>query len=436
VITPLLAAAFPVISGSRLTVNQAINTYGLSAKPTLLDRAFSQTRRVPRLLVLMLTNTFRKKGRVILTQISLVLSGLIFMMVMSARDSTAYTFSDVIFSILNFNVNFLLEDAERINRIEEMTLEHPDVKAVEMWGLNSGAIRLQGEPATDDDESVVFFGVPLPTELYGPQIRGGRWLLPEDTYAVVLNQRLAHDAGIDVGDWVTVDHGPSGEADWLVVGLLFDIIIPNTAHAPRDVLLREIGSAGRSSSVWIQTVREDPESEVAAAKSIRAFYEERGIDVDPAGIFNADTSSEITAQVLDQFGIIITLLLVMAILIGLVGSIALSGVLSLNVLERRREIGVMRAVGASDRSVGLLFVGEGLILGLLSWLIALPLSIPAGQIMVQAIGQAVDAEIVYKFTPVGALLWLVIIIVLSIAASWLPARSAIRISVRQSLAYQ
>jgi putative ABC transport system permease protein len=84
----------------------------------------------------------------------------------------------------------------------------------------------------------------------------------------------------------------------------------------------------------------------------------------------------------------------------------------------------------------LLFVGEGLILGLLSWLIALPLSIPAGQIMVQAIGQAVDAEIVYKFTPVGALLWLVIIIVLSIAASWLPARSAIRISVRQSLAYQ
>ena len=309
VITPLLAAAIPVISGSRITVNQAINTYGLSAQPTMLDRAFSQTRRVPRLLVLMLTNTFRRKGRVILTQITLVLSGLIFMMVMSARDSVTFTFSEVMFSILDFNVNFLLEESESINHIEELTLDHPDVKAVEMWGLNSGSIRRQGEPATDDDEGVVFFGVPLPTELYDPQMRGGRWLLPEETYAVVLNHKLAQDAGVGIGDWVTVDHGPSGEADWLVVGLLFDVTNPNAAYASRDVLLREIGSAGKASSVWIQTVREDPASEVAAAKSIRVFYEERGIDVNPAGIFNADTSSETKAQALNNFGVIITLLL-------------------------------------------------------------------------------------------------------------------------------
>ncbi|UCG26041.1 MAG: hypothetical protein JSW55_08675, partial [Chloroflexota bacterium] len=127
VITPLLAAAIPVISGSRITVNQAISTYGLSAKPTLLDRAFSRTRRVPRLLVLTVTNTFRRKGRVFLTQITLVLSGLIFMMVMSARDSVTYTLSEVMFSILDFNVNFLLEDSQSINHIEELTLDHPDV---------------------------------------------------------------------------------------------------------------------------------------------------------------------------------------------------------------------------------------------------------------------------------------------------------------------
>ncbi|UCG26042.1 MAG: FtsX-like permease family protein [Chloroflexota bacterium] len=305
-----------------------------------------------------------------------------------------------------------------------------------MWGLNSGSIRRQGEPATYDDMGVDFLGVPLPTELYGPQMRGGRWLAPEDTYTVVLNHKLAQDVGVGVGDWVTIDHGPSGEADWLVVGLLFEVTRPNTAFVSRDVLLREIGSEDKARSVWIQTVREDPASEVAAAKSIRAFYEESGIDVNPAGIFEADTSSGIEEQLLNNFTIIISLLLVMAILIGIVGSIGLSGVLSLNVLERRREIGVMRAVGASDRSVSALFVGEGLILGLLSWLIALPLSIPAGQLMVGAIGQAVNNELVYKFTPVGSLLWLVIIVILSIVASWLPARRAVRISVRQSLAYQ
>jgi putative ABC transport system permease protein len=121
---------------------------------------------------------------------------------------------------------------------------------------------------------------------------------------------------------------------------------------------------------------------------------------------------------------------------GVVGGIALSGVLSLSVLERRREIGVMRAIGASSWAIARLFIGEGLLLGLLSWLIALPLSIPAGILMAQGLGAAIQGEIVYKYTPTGALYWLAIIVVLSITASWLPARGATRISVRDSLAYQ
>lgn len=75
-------------------------------------------------------------------------------------------------------------------------------------------------------------------------------------------------------------------------------------------------------------------------------------------------------------------------------------------------------------------------MGWLSWLIALPLSVPAGRVMVQALGAAFNLDIVYKYTPNGAILWLVIITILSIIASWLPARSATRISVRESLAYQ
>jgi putative ABC transport system permease protein len=121
---------------------------------------------------------------------------------------------------------------------------------------------------------------------------------------------------------------------------------------------------------------------------------------------------------------------------GVVGGIALSGVLSLSVLERRREIGVMRAIGASSWAIFRLFAGEGLMLGWLSWLIAAPLSIPAGYLMTRALGAAVQGEIVYNFTATGALYWLIIITVLSIIASWLPARNATQVSVRESLAYQ
>lgn len=435
-LAPLLAALVPIISGSRITVNQAINTYGLNVEPNALDKLLARIKGLPRLILMMVSNTFRKKGRVLLTEITLVLSGLIFIMVMTAQASADYTFGELLFDILNFDVNMLLRDSERIDRLEALTLAHPDVKAVEMWAFNNASLRPMGTDASDDDESAIIFGVPLPTELYGHQLREGRWLVPEDERAVVLNQKLARDAGLGVGDWITFDHGASGESDWQIVGLLFDPVLPSSAHVSRDVLSRELGSAGRAASLWIQINRQDPEGQLAAAQSLREYYEDNQVDINPAGIFGAETAGEIRAQIANNFGVIVTLLLTMAFVIAIVGGIALSGTLSLNVIERRREIGVMRAIGAKSREVGLLFIGEGLILGLLSWAIAVPLSIPAGRLMTTAIGTAINNEIVYRFSPMGALLWLVIIVVLSVIASWFPARSAIRISVRQSLAYQ
>src|SRR5690606_28955884 len=110
-------------------------------------------------------------------------------------------------------------------------------------------------------------------------------------------------------------------------------------------------------------------------------------------VFGKDTSVEIIDGVMVQFAVIFTLLATMSVLIGVVGSLALSGVLSLNVLERRREIGVLRAIGASSAAVGGQFVGEGLILGLLSWLIAWPLSLPVGQLMVSGLSSALGSQL-------------------------------------------
>jgi putative ABC transport system permease protein len=434
-LAPLLASLIPIFSGARTTVREAISTYGLSAGAGLLDRLLARTERVPRLAVLTISNTFRNKGRVLLTQITLVLSGLIFMMVMSAGDSVRNTFGDVIFSILRFNVNFQFEDPERIHQVETLTLAHPEVKAVETWNLVGGAIRPAGQPESDDDEGVIMFGVPLPTTLYGPQMQAGRWLQPEDRQAVVLNQKLAEEVGVGVGDWVTVDHGVDGETSWQIVGLLLDPVITSSAHVPRRAMLMALNQVGKANSVWIQTVRDDPAGEIAAAQHLRQYYEEHQLDLSPVATFGQDTASEITRFLVGQFSMIITLLAVMAIVIGAVGGIALSGVLSLNVMERTREIGVMRAIGASSGAIARLFIGEGLILGWLSWAIAVPLSIPGGRLMTQAVGVPFGMNLVYIYRPTGAVYWLVIITVLSIAASWFPARAATRISVRDSLAY-
>lgn len=437
IFAPLLVALVPIIKGSRITVREAINTYGLVSKTTRLERLLSRMKKVSRLLLLTISNTFRHKARVILTQITLVLSGLIFIMVMSVGDSTTYTFNDLLFSILNSNINLLFENEERITQMEGISESFPGVVRAEMWGFGNGTGRPQTAEETDDDPNVTLFGVPADTTLYGYQLRGGRWLLEEDVNAVVLNQELAEDLNVQIGDWVTVDQGVTGDSDWKVVGLVFDPLLTNTALVPRSALLREQNSIGRTNSIWVQLDNDNPQFEQETVLLMRQTFEDMGIDVAPGGVINSqDTASEVVAGINSQFQSIIVLLATMAVLIGIVGSISLSGVLSLNVMERQREIGVMRAIGASSWDIARLFIGEGLILGWMSWLIAFPLSLPAGRLMAGALSAALGTEIVYYYTPNGALIWLAIITVLSIVASWLPARRATRISVRQSLAYQ
>jgi len=209
-LSPVLACMIPIFAGARITVREAISTYGLRASSSLLARLLAKAQRIPRLVSLTISNTFRHKQRVLLTQITLVLSGVIFMTVLSAKDATVYTLDDLFLSILRFNINFQLREPERIDRVEALTLSQPGVKAVEMWSLEGATIRPEGQAESNDDEPALLFGVPLPTSLYGPQMRAGRWLQPGDTYAAVLNQKLARDAGVGVGDTVTFDHSIYG----------------------------------------------------------------------------------------------------------------------------------------------------------------------------------------------------------------------------------
>ncbi|MBN1535539.1 MAG: ABC transporter permease [Anaerolineales bacterium] len=436
---PLLASFIPIISGVRITVREAISTYGLTTDTGFIEKMLARAKHISRMILLTISNALRNKRRVVILELSLVISGLIFMMVVIVYDSVVFTIKDVMFAILNADITLLFNDYERNKHIEEMTLGYPGVKAVEMWGLANANIRPKGQPATEDDESITMFGVPLPTNLYGYQMRQGRWLQPEDSYAIVLNQKLAEEIDVKIGDWITIKYENDKESDWQVVGLVFDPIFTNAGNVPREVLLRDLNQVGRGIAVWIQTIDQNPEKQTALAKELRDFYKKNGVEVSAVrGVFGfgGDATHEVASALIKQFNFLIVLLAVMAIIIGLVGSIALSGALSLSVMERRREIGVMRAIGASSWTIARLFIGEGLLLGWLSWLIALPISIPAGRGMVAILSNAFGLDISYHYTLTGAIMWFFVITILSIIASWLPARGASKISVRESLAYQ
>lgn len=441
-LAPLLASLLPIFQTARVTVREAISTYGLSTNVGMLEKIMNRLRVFSRLTIVTISNTFRHKGRVFLLELTLWVVGLAFMAVVSVRDSASYTFKDLLFTILNVNITMVFKNPERIDYITDLTLQYPGIKAVELWGSGGGTIRPRGQPATDDDEGIVLFGVPLPTQAYAYQLRAGRWLTSEDDYAIVINKKQAEDIGengVGVGDWVTVKFSEKNERDYQVVGLVFDPLNTTVALVERNHLLQDLGSVGRSNAVWIQTEQKGLAAEQTIAKGLRQYYEANHVQVSSQrGIFGigGESTTETGDTFVNQFNFILYLLFLVEILIGLIGIIAMWGVLSMSVMERRREIGVMRATGASSFTIFRMFIGEGLILGWLSWLLAFPIAIPLSRyVMLPFLGSLFQIELVYKFQVTGIILWLFIITIISIIASVFPASGATQVSVRESLAY-
>ena len=161
-------------------------------------------------------------------------------------------------------------------------------------------------------------------------------------------------------------------------------------------------------------------------------YEAAGIEVG-----GSETLSELRAQITNQFQIIVVLLAAMALLIAAVGGLGLMGTMSINVLERTREIGVIRAVGASDRSVLSVVLVEGLFIGVLSWIMAAIVAYPIGLWLSNLVGNnLLETPLTYVYSIRGAIIWIVAVLLIAGLASFLPARNASNMSVRETLAYE
>jgi putative ABC transport system permease protein len=163
-----------------------------------------------------------------------------------------------------------------------------------------------------------------------------------------------------------------------------------------------------------------------------AIYEEKGIQVASSEIGSDFVSSQkATTDILVYF------MLVMATLIAIVGGLGLMGTMSINVLERTREIGVMRAIGASNGNIQSIVIVEGMVIGLISWVISILLSFPITSVLTFGVGMAIlTAPMPAVFSPSGVIVWLLFTILIATIASAMPARRASKLTVRDTLAYE
>jgi putative ABC transport system permease protein len=436
-LVPILAAFIPIWSGVRISVREAISTYGLTGSAGLLERTLARLRGIPYSLSLVMSNAFRNRRRVLFIEITLVLAGVIFMMVIGVNDATRFTYGDKLTSIHNYQISLQFENPARVQRTKNLALTNPNINAVESWLVMSGKARASNQPDSEvSDPRIRLFGMPADSNIYSPDLQSGRWIKPGDGRAAVISKQLADETGWNVGQQITITAADGREDDWLIVGIAYDPIADTALFVPLSAIQKELGLQGQANTLFAQSEYRGGEQLGSVALQLSDMYTARGYDLVPSSVFGYSTINEIVEQTTGGFSLILQLLAIMAVIIAVVGGVGLSGVLSLNVLERRREIGVMRSVGASTWRVIRLYVSEGVILGWLSWMIALPLSIPAAYLLAtRGLSFALNQQLVYTFSPSGALIWLVVITFLAVFASSLPARGAAKLSVNESLAY-
>jgi len=243
---------------------------------------------------------------------------------------------------------------------------------------------------------------------------------------------FAEEYGVEVGDEVAFTILGS-ESTWRVAGVTLDVDSSQFEFfVPFDVLANEISAEHLVHFVQLKIEQPGIESEKRIAEMLSDRYEEHGY-----GTTGYWSLSEGRKQNVDMFGTLTYTLMSMAILAAVVGSIGLMSTMSINVVERLREIGVMRSVGASSPSIVAVFVTEGVLLGLISWLLVVPLSVPSAKLFTDVIGQTVVGfGLDFEYAVGGVAIWLSIVLVLSALASLWPALKATRVSVRETLAYE
>ena len=441
---PILVGLTPVLNGSRISVQRALSN-DLSQAPSALKPSAATPRlslqarlaqvlarrgiHIPRPLLMSIRNTFRRKRRLALTLFTLTMGGAIFIAVFNVRVSL-HDYIEQIGKYFLADVTIDFDRPYRLSEIDLVARQIPGVVGVEGWAFVSAEVLYPDDSVA---ENLTILAPPADSKLVSPILVAGRWLQAGDRRGIALSESiLDRFPGLEPGQTLRLKVNGESE-DWQVVGLFkFTDQEGTFAYGTYASIAELTGIPNRSLSYRIVTEDHAPASQQTTSEALDVHFRSQGYKVRDTrtGLSTLRTASE-------SLDILVTFLLIMAVLTASVGSMGLAGAMGMNVLERTREIGIMRSIGATDREILRLVVVEGVVIGGLSWILAVLLSFPITYLLSTILSLAVfRSPIDVKFTLEGFGLWLIVVLVLSALASVLPARSAARLTIREVLAYE
>ncbi|HEX2914247.1 MAG TPA: FtsX-like permease family protein [Chloroflexia bacterium] len=418
----LVAALIPAWSGTAISVRKALGSYGISSTygEGWIDRLLARIRKVPPLVAMSLRNLARRKTRNLITFGVVALSCAAFLAAQSASASLERTITDLygIYGAdgwVQFNNRLNDGFAERLKTVDGVEIAEP-------WSKGRATVK-----ASQTD----LWGVPYDTQLYQKPVVEGRWFGPNENNVALATTTLAQAKNIHVGDTIEIEVGKVTD-HLLIIGLLEDNskYLGSTSSGklftPKDTAERLLRHLGTADFFSLSFARHDKAFVDQTMSEVESQFKQFG-PATLAAYSDKDSAQQITA-------ILQLMLYAMVAIIGLIGAIGVINTLTLNVLERRREIGVLRSLGGSNVRLVQVFLTEGLMLGLLGFIVGLVLGYPLATLLVGFIGQSTfPLNFVFDLRMVG--LTLLFALALTAAASLGPALAAARVKISQTIRY-
>jgi len=442
-LVPLCSALWPLWAGTRITVRAAISAYGLRATGATggvpLRSWGHQISWVPQSIWLGLRGLFRRPGRTLTTLLALALSSATFLAVQVTNDSLAANAS---VGLYNSDFRLTLTDDQTTARalpVIRALQSLPNVETIEP--IDQTVVTIAQRELTLD-------GLLAQTRLYQPHLVAGRWLRPNEQNALVINDSAAQDLHLQVGAQVVVETTFTREAHqvqqatWTVVGIVHDVneVGPlanpqgrlGVAFTTLDNLNRTLRHLPTDAAwrLWLRARDHSPQALDALNEQIYRTFHQLGLE----GAYTQSTRQDLAPA--PDIQLIVSLIFeAMMLLVGLVGGLGLALTLTASVIERRLEIGILRALGATGWRVSAIFYLEGLALAVLAWGLGILPGILGGMAMVSLFSPYFGPMDV-AFQPLLLLAVLPFIGAIALIASVGPALSASHLRVRGILRHE
>jgi putative ABC transport system permease protein len=408
----------------RVTVRQAFASHGVDNGHGrgVVERATRSARFLSSPTRLGLRNTARRRGRSLATSLQVALG-----------VGTVLAFGAFSITALAVTQDTLENENGELRVYHDRGLV--DDEEARLLGSLAGVVALQPIVYSDADfggDQRPMWGLPAET-IYDPNLSAGRWFTDHDVTSAaqvaVIGGPLAAITNTTVGDQIEIGTR-SGVQTVQVVGIDENLVHDGTfIWLPLDTA-KVFEGQPYPNVYWVETASADAAVVDEVADGIAAAFagadNPMSLDIQYQHLAVAQAEDRIVVGVIQMLGLPI-------VAIGMIGLVS---AMTTTVLERTREIGILRAVGARRRHIRQVFRTEGVALAALGWLIGIPVGYALAKVIVWFFGRALHTSLSLLFPlwlPIAAVVGVIVVARLTLRP---PLRRAVRMCTGDALRYE